>query len=328
MKYLGNKNRLLDFISEVIKIEENEYKTGMDLCCGTGTVSEFFKVNDVECHSVDLMNYSYTITKTKIEINSKPNVDLSLYENKKYNGFISKNYSESSGVCIFKDEIAEYIDGGRIFLDENKNLLDEHQYSYILSSLIEAADFRSNIMGTYASFYKKGWRNKASKKWSLNYIDIKPGKIGKVYQSDVLTFLKSFNGSVDFIYMDPPYNHRQYSDNFHVLETLSLYDSPETKGKIKTRKDSKKSNFCYKTKVIGEFSETFELCSKISNNFYLSYNTDSLLNIDIIKELLLKHFDEVLINEIDYRQFKTNSKTDKKEIKEVILYAKKINKYK
>lgn len=323
MKYLGNKNRLLEFISDVVKIKENGYKTCMDLCCGTGTVSEFFKINGVKCHSVDLMNYSYIITKTKIEINSKPEIDFSPYIDEKSDGFIMENYSESSGVCIFKDEIAKHIDGCRNLLENNKSLLNEYQYSYILSSIIESSDFRSNVMGTYASFYKRGWRNQANKKWSLNDIDIKNGEIGKAYQSDVISFLKSFNQNVDFIYMDPPYNHRQYSDNFHLLETISLYDNPETKGKIRVRKDSKKSNFCYKKKAVDEFIETFKLCSNKTNNFYISYNTDSLLSIELIKSLLLKYFSDVIINEVHYRQFKTNSGTNKKQIKEVILYAKK-----
>jgi adenine-specific DNA-methyltransferase len=323
MKYLGNKNRLLDFISSVIKIDDNNYKTSIDLCCGTGTVSEFFKTKNVECHSVDLMNYSYIITKTKIELNEVPKIDLLDFNNIKKRGFISDNYSESSNICIFKDDIAEHIDGSRQLLEEKKNKISIEEYNYILSSILEASDFRSNIMGSYASFYKKGWRKQSMKKWELPKIEIKPGKIGKVYQSDVITFLSNFNKSVDFIYMDPPYNHRQYSDNFHIIETISLYDNPITKGKIRSRINGKKSNFCYKTKALSEFDKTFELSSKISDNFYLSYSTDSIISIDELKLSLLNYYKNVEVHEIEYRQFKTNSNTKKINLKEVILYAKK-----
>jgi len=323
MKYLGNKNRLLDFISETINIKKNGYKTGMDLCCGTGCVSEYLKVNNVKCYSVDIMNYSYIITKNKIESNNAPIIDISEFNSVKFKGFITKNYSESSGINIFKDEIAEHIDGSRKLLEERKVDLLESDYIYILASIIEASDFRSNIMGTYASFYKKGWREQAKKKWILPKIEIKSGVKGMAFQSDVLSFLSNFEEKVDFIYMDPPYNHRQYSDNFHILETISLYDNPDTKGKIKSRSVSKKSNFCYKTKALEEFDKTFYLSSKISDNFYLSYSTDSLLSIEALKNIMLKYYNKVEIYQMSYRQFKTNSNTKKINLKEVIIHGKK-----
>ena len=55
------------------------------------------------------------------------------------------------------------------------------------------------------------------------------------------------NIDVDILYLDPPYNHRQYAPNYHLLETIALYDNPKIKG-ITGMRDYKnqKSEFCNK----------------------------------------------------------------------------------
>ena len=51
----------------------------------------------------------------------------------------------------------------------------------------------------------------------------------------------------DVLYMDPPYNSRKYDTNYHILETIALYDSPKIKGKAGLRQEEcKKSRFCMK----------------------------------------------------------------------------------
>jgi adenine-specific DNA-methyltransferase len=47
----------------------------------------------------------------------------------------------------------------------------------------------------------------------------------KVYNSDINELIKTT--SHDVVYLDPPYNERQYSANYHVLETIAKYDNPQ-----------------------------------------------------------------------------------------------------
>ncbi|WP_264080441.1 DNA adenine methylase [Fusobacterium pseudoperiodonticum] len=52
-------------------------------------------------------------------------------------------------------------------------------------------------------------------------------KKGKVYNEDVNSLIKKVKG--DILCLDSPYNTRQYSTNYHLLETISKYDNPVIK---------------------------------------------------------------------------------------------------
>jgi adenine-specific DNA-methyltransferase len=328
MKYLGNKTRLLEFIYRILEIEKRSGQSAIDLCSGTGSVSSFFRKNNIKTIGVDMLYTSYLRTKSLLEINLDDisNINLNDISNKKSKGFIYNNYSDICGVNIFKKNIAESIDGNRSYVEFlfKSNEISEKLYHYLISLIIEESDFRSNIMGSYASFYKKGWRNQALKDWGLKNLEIASGPIGKAYNLDIIDFLSSFNESVDFIYFDPPYNGRQYIDNFHVLETIALYDDPKVSGKINTRIEKKKSTLCNKRNIEKELNKIFSMSSNISNNFFMSYSSEGIIKIKDIEKILLKYFSSCEIFYNEYRRFKTNSNTNlNTNLNEVILFAKK-----
>jgi len=55
----------------------------------------------------------------------------------------------------------------------------------------------------------------------------------EVFNADINEVAKKVNG--DILYLDPPYNHRQYATNYHLLETIAKYDNPEIHGKTGLR---------------------------------------------------------------------------------------------
>ena len=60
----------------------------------------------------------------------------------------------------------------------------------------------------------------------------------------------------DILYIDPPYNQRQYYTNYHILETLARYDKPSIQGKTGLRRDtSTHSDFCSKKRVKTAFKK-------------------------------------------------------------------------
>jgi adenine-specific DNA-methyltransferase len=329
LKYLGNKKRLYEFIDKVLILDERENQKAIDLCSGTGSVSYLFRSKKIETIGVDSLYVSYLRTKNILELNKCDIEKINILDIKKQKkkGFIYNNYSDKYGVSIFKDYIAESIDGNRLYIKKlyDNNEINKKEYDFLISIIVEESDFRSNIMGSYASFYKKGWRNQALKKWDLDIkkIDIPEGPIGKSFNMDIIDFLENYNFNVDFIYMDPPYNHRQYIDNFHVLETIALYDNPNIKGKNNTRVDNNKSLLCNKKKVFEQFDTILNLSSKITNDFYLSYSTEGIVGIEDIEKIFLKYFNSCDIFMSDYRRFKTNSNTKfNTKLKEIIFHAK------
>ena len=113
------------------------------------------------------------------------------------------------------------------------------------------------------------------------------------------------NYPYDIIYLDPPYNQRQYAPNYHILETIAKYDSPTIKGVVGMRNyDNQKSNFCNKTKALNDL----ELICKSKNYKYilLSYNCEGIMPQNSILEIMQKYGD-VKIEEYDYPRYKSNN---------------------
>ena len=56
-------------------------------------------------------------------------------------------------------------------------------------------------------------------------------KNNKCYNIDALEIARTIKH--DLVYMDPPYNSRQYSDAYHLLENIAQWKKPEVFGVAK-----------------------------------------------------------------------------------------------
>ena len=91
----------------------------------------------------------------------------------------------------------------------------------------------------------------------------------------------------DVVYLDPPYNERQYGANYHVLETIARYDNPSIKGKTWIRNyENQKSRYCSKAHVKNEFSDLIQNLK--AKYIFLSYNDEGLMTHGEIKEIMSK----------------------------------------
>ena len=53
----------------------------------------------------------------------------------------------------------------------------------------------------------------------------------EIYREDANELIKKIN--FDVLYIDPPYNSRQYSDAYHLLENLAIWEKPIVHGVAK-----------------------------------------------------------------------------------------------
>lgn len=114
----------------------------------------------------------------------------------------------------------------------------------------------------------------------------------------------------DIIYLDPPYNQRQYAPNYHLLETIAKYDSPEVKGISGMRNyENQKSGFCNAEKALSELEIILQ--SKNYKYLLLSYNNEGIMPQKEITTLLQK-FGNLNLIEYDYLRFKSNSNGEAK----------------
>ena len=336
LKYLGNKQRLQSFIGACLDLDDRQGQTGVDAFCGTGAVSALFKKAHLNTYSNDFLACSYHHTKAVL-MDDLPHQDSLLSESgiflphldpsQRAQAFIHQHYSENAKVCVFRNEIAEYIDGNRKELEQIKPFIWDDHYSYYLAQIINAADFRSNIMGSYESFYKRGWRKQCDAEWCLQEINIIPNDTNTfhhVYNLDVLDFLQELDGKdIDFIYLDPPYNSRQYSAVFHVLETIALWDEPKIAGTNNKRVGYKKSPFSSKREVAKAFDKLLKVCSQLTQEIFISYSTEGIISVEKIVDISKEYYNKSNVFTTDYRRFKTNSRTQRDaNLKEVIIQCK------
>ena len=306
MNYIGSKFSILSYIDEVV---EDFTKLGKkvifcDIFSGTGVVSKYFKEKGYNIISNDIQYFSYVTLKGLIENSDElkfekltkkridPFICLNGLNGKK--GFIYKNYSlGGTKKCEFKrqyfsDENAKKIDAVRLKIEKwkNKNLITENEYFYLLACLIEAADKVANTASVYEAFLKD-LKKSAQKPIIINPLElIFKSKKYEVYNKDSKDLIKEIKG--DILYLDPPYNSRKYDTNYHILETIALYDNPKIKGKTGVRiEETKKSNYCLKNKAAIELEDLIKNAK--FKYILLSYNDEGIIPMEEIEAIMTKY---------------------------------------
>lgn len=338
MRFIGSKANLLKDIEACIKDNiHSKQKTFCDIFSGTAVVARYFKT-DYEVISNDSLFFSYIVQKAYVESNCHPqfkklkekfidpfdfleNTPIENY----YNKFIARNYSPAGEDkrMYFTEENARRIDFIRTTIEKWKTAEDltEAEYYYLLASLIEAVPSISNITGTYGA-YLKNWDKRAYKKLELLQLIIENNnRNNKVYNEDVFDLEQHVSG--DILYIDPPYNTRQYAPNYHVLETIARYDNPPLSGITGMRPyEKQKSVFCSKNEVNDAFAQLIRNAD--FSHIVMSYSSAGLMSADFI-EKTLKGFciaSTFSLQKIPYRKYKSKIH-DENSVCEYLFYIQK-----
>lgn len=343
MRFIGCKTSLLNQIKQVIDEKAPEAKTLCDIFSGTAAVARFFK-QWYEIYSNDLLYFSYVLQRGTIEndrvpsfdglrekcgisdpiayLNSLEQAELSALPRPKR--FFQNTYAPTGGRMYMTDENALRIDYARNKAEEwkEKKLIDVDEYFYLVACIIEGIPFVSNISGTYGAFHKT-WERRAYKRYELFRLDVvSNGKANRCFNGDGVEVVKRLSG--DILYIDPPYNNRQYLPNYHVLETAAKYDFPEVRGITGQRPyGNAKSEFCMKKKVVDAFDRLLQNAK--FKHIILSYSTEGLMTVEEI-ERVMKKYGKPETFEIfwtPYRRYKSRAQAEKEELKEMIVYIEK-----
>lgn len=317
MNYIGSKKRLLPFIKETI-LSKTEYENKediifADLFAGTGIVGAAFREEGFKVISNDIQYYSYVINKHLLQTTDETQEELfkQLNSLNGVEGFIYNNYCMGSGSerNYFTDYNGQKCDHIRLEIERlrKENLISSEIYFYLLASLLESIDKVANTASIYGAFLKQIKRS-ASKNLQFEPLPIIKGQKGEVYNMDVVDLLDIIEG--DILYLDPPYNGRQYASNYHLLETIAKYDNPVIKGKTGLRNyENQKSDFCSKRKVKNAFKQLIEKAK--FKHIFLSYNNEGLVSLEEIKELF-SEYGKYEVFSTDYKRFKADSDLNRK----------------
>ena len=324
MNYIGSKVSLLDFIDKSIdevineEIKESPYNyVFADLFAGTNSVGDFYKEKGYNVIGNDLQYYSYILGRHILENNTLLDEDklIKLNEIEPVEGFIYNNYCKGSGSnrLYFSDYNGKKCDAIRLEIERlyRENLINEDEYYFYLASLIESIDRYANTTSVYVSFLKK-LKKSASKDFILKSFKQYPSNGNhKMYNKNANDLIKEIKG--DILYLDPPYNTRQYSQYYHLLETIALYDYPDIKGVTGNRviKD-KNSKYSSKRYVLNEFEDLIKNAD--FKYIFVSYNNEGLMTLDEIKNIMNK-YGEYEVKTKEHLRYKADSNRKYKDTK-------------
>lgn len=322
LNYIGSKFQLIDWLFETMKLHvpSFENKKIADLFSGTGIVSYFLRKEKAITISNDAELYSYYITRSFSECcytdsckDIIETINKELKEGKKETGFITKNYSpyEDCERMFFTIDNAQKIDYIRKRIEEFTT--DFNDKTFLIASLLYSADSISNVPAVYGC-YLKNFKDKAKKVIELipihNY-KTPPQEGCKTYNEDVL----KLSVDADIVYLDPPYNQRQYSKNYFPLNIIAKHpdeqEQEELKGVTGIPEGCFTSSFCRKGKPVEESFD--KLFSSLKTKWlFLSYNSESIVSKEKMTEIMSK-YGSVTVYEQDYKRFKSfkyNKDTD------------------
>ena len=322
-RYLGNKHKLLGFIEDIVSEKCNGVKSFCDIFAGTGVVGERFNKPEINIISNDILFSNYACLKAFLGTNS--NMDKILEKIKFLNNIqaTEDNYfSKHFGNTYFSLENARKIGAIREEIDNIAK--NEEEKNILICSLLYAVDKVANTVGHYDAF-RKDLDMIQSVKLLTPDIDHSNNATNKIYKEDANILIRKIN--CDVLYIDPPYNSRQYSDAYHLLENLAEWKKPEVVGVAKKMDRSHiKSSYCLRNAT-----QAFDDLIRNANckHILLSYNNtgDSkdgrsnarIADNDILR--ILKNKGEVEIFERDYKAF-TAGKSNGDGNTERIFYCK------
>lgn len=342
MRYIGNKNKILNHIDELI--DDKQIKGGIfaDLFTGTGSVADHFK-DRFEIVTNDLLYYASVFSEAKVSFENIPSFTnfkkvftMSPFEywntydfSKEPYGFISLNFSPIGNRKFFQEKNAIKIDTIRRQIEKWKNneIINQKEYIFLLASLLESVMGVSNTSGTYEAFFKN-WESRSYKEFLFTPLSIEKRNIlskkNRTYNQDANKLVREIKG--DVAYIDTPYTVTQYASAYHVLETIALNDNPEIAGKTGRRVERKMSDYSKKNAAKYAFEDLLRQLN--FTHIIISYSNQSLIPLDEFINLVSKFAinKEVEVRTIDYREYKnlnSSKKSNGTQLQEVLIYFKK-----
>lgn len=297
-RFFGNKYKLSDFLSKNIRsvLSEKDFSSFADIFAGTGSVANIF--SDKRLVVNDLLLSNHIVHKTFFESSASVRDDLMVSLIQKYNsiptGWEDNYMSVTFGGSFFSSSVAGKIGKIReeIEIDTLSCSLNDREKSYLLSSLVYATDKIAKTFGHYDAFRKtlEDFPSDILLKPFLlpSKLDIR----NKCLNSDANSIANDID--TDVVYLDPPYNSRQYGDAYHLLENLVAWQKPGVFGVAKKmNRDHLKSKYSGKD-AESAFSDLINDLAPNTKVIVLSYNntekkstarSNALLSDSVINEV-------------------------------------------
>ncbi len=318
--YIGNKRRLLGVIQQAIRQTDINPRqaTFLDLFAGSGVVSRMAKKMGFRVLANDWEPYSAALNQCYIACNHEPDfLELGGYDNviaylnavNPSEDWVTRHLCPSHDVhydvrfdrMFFTRANGLRVDAMREQIEswDKAQLISPFEKSCLLAPLLYQASYTSNTSGVFKAFHQ-GWGGKTGTALTriLSTLELRPAlfydnkRANQVYQQDALSLAKELaygQITVDIAYLDPPYNQHAYGSNYHVLNSIALWDKPLVSEKIQGRnkgairrdwRTERRSPYNYRNEAEQALSA---LIMQIQAHYILlSYSTEGLIGLESI----------------------------------------------
>lgn len=329
--YIGNKRKLLSLIYDALQASGVELKEGLkfaDLFAGSGVVSRFAKFLGFEVYANDWEPYACTLLKGFVSCNrrdiqrlfgseeafsdllQKINALPAPSENEQYIARYYAAHHEDIEKADFHVERLFYTRENGLAIDKIRNFIEQEyedpedpRRSLLISLLLYEAATHTNTSGVFKAFHKGfGGHGKDALSRILAPIELhqpvlidseKPVHVSRMNANDLVRTMPS----VDVVYLDPPYNQHQYGSNYHLLNTIAVWDKiPEpleldetgtlvNKAAIRSDWTKTRSDYCYKKTAAAAFEDLIQNIR--ARLILISYSSDGIIPFEEMKRICL-----------------------------------------
>lgn len=347
--YIGNKRKLLPLIHQAIEltgltpdrtVSAIPPATFFDPFAGSGVVSRLAKTMGFRVIANDWEPYAETLNTAYIATNAPPSFDrLGGMEGAigKLNALAGQPGYIASHYCPADDEAYDTLTERMFYTQHNgrridaireqiaawrdSGMINEREQSLLLAPLIYQASYCSNTSGVFKGFHN-GWGGATKTAWYRirSLLTLRApvlfdnGAPNLVFRKDASALASEIE--CDIAYLDPPYNQHQYGSNYHLLNTVALWDKPAIsptisgnghRDKAAIRADWRtltRSHYCYRSTALNAFSE---LIGKLNARYILvSYSTDGIIGIEDLLGSLARRGELAVVRK-QYKRYRVSS---------------------
>ncbi len=315
--YLGNKRHLLEPIGQALAATglAPSRATFVDAFAGSGVVARFAKRLGFAVVANDWEPYARVLNTAAIAVDHEPACAhlggygaalATLATLPGVDGWVAHNlcprdddapdpqrermfYRRATGrrLDAIRDRLEAWHTGGGT---------DDSTFACLLAPLLYQASWLANTSGVFKGFHA-GWggKNGTALHRILANLTLRPlrfltnGRSHRVTALDAAQLgadLVAHGQRADVVYLDPPYNQHPYASNYHVLNSLVLWDKPPlppptTRGqKAAIRSDwtLRRSAFNHRATALAAYQE---LLQRFDAPYLItSYSTDGIIAVD------------------------------------------------
>lgn len=309
-RYLGNKYKLLPFIKRVVENECKNINTVADIFAGTGAVASAFIDKKIITNDIMYSNYICHVAWFSSEHYSEEKIIkiITQYNNLKVaeDNYMSDNFSNTyfslddcRKIGFIRQDIEDKFNSGDI---------NARERALLITSLLYAMDKIANTCGHYDA-YRQGVEFEKHLELYVPQPEPNVNENNVCYNMDTNELAPEIEA--DLIYIDPPYNSRQYCDSYHLLENVARWEKPEVFGVArKMDRTALKSDYCTQKATVA-FENLID--SIHAKYILLSYNnmankgndrSNAKISDDDIMKILSKKGKVKVFSE-DYKAFST-----------------------